>query len=68
MDCIDDEAVDVDAEIDREVEELTARAEGTILSKDDIEMLTMDEEEAEEEDAKRAMIDNKDKILRGTVH
>ena len=68
MDCIDDEAVDVDAEIDREVEELTARAEGTTLSKDDIEMLTMDEEEAEEEDAKRAMIDNKDKILRGTVH
>ena len=61
----------MDAEIDKEVAELTARAEGAegiTLSKDDIEMLTVDEEEAEEEDAKRAMLDNKDKILRGTVH
>ena len=61
----------MDAEIDKEVAELTARAEGAegiTLSKDDIEMLTMDEEEAEEEDAKRAMLDNKDKILCGTVH
>ena len=62
----------MDAEIDKEVEELTVRAvaaeEGITLSKDDIEMLTMDEEEAEEENAKRAMLDNKDKILCGTVH
>ena len=62
---IDDEAetIDVDEEIDREVAELFKD-----MTKEDIEMLTMDEEEAEEEDARKALADNKDKILRGTVH
>ena len=55
--------IDVDEEIDREVAELF-----TDMTKEDIEMLTMDEEEAEEEDARKALADNKDKILRGTVH
>ena len=61
---VDDEAevIDIDEEIDREVAELTD------MTKEDIEMLTMDEEEAEEEDARKALADNKDKILRGTAH
>ena len=54
LSIIDDEAevIDIDEEIDREV----------------AEMLTMEEDEAEEEDARKALADNKDKILWGTVH
>ena len=62
LDVVDDEAVELDDEIDKEV---------TAITKEDVDMLTMFEGEAEEvedEERRKGLSDSKDKILRGTVH